>query len=173
MGRILLALSATAVFFLGAPGPAQGSEVARTRKLGLGGMAGNPTAFTLKYHFTPHHALTGAMGIGWWGGHNFEMHVDYGYHFDLARPRPLDVRMYVGGGVKFFYYFWRYYDYYDPRADPYRYGRAGLGLRGPVGVSVNLNKVPLEIFGEIAPGVAFLPWIFFFVDGSVGVRYYF
>jgi len=172
MKKLILALSTVAVIGAGAPGLAQASEIAHSRKLGLGGMIGNPTGITLKYHFTPNHALTAALGVGFWGGHNFHIHVDYGYHFDLTKAADFDLRMYVGGGVKFFYYYWHnYYNYYDSNWD--HAGRAGIGIRVPVGIAFNINKVPLEVFLELAPGIAFLPWIGFFFDGAIGLRYYF
>jgi len=171
MKRSILALITVAVIGAGAPGLAEASDVAHGRKFGLGIMLGQPTALTIKYHFTPNHALTAAVGVGWWGGHNFHIHCDYGYHFDLTKQSGFDLRMYVGGGVKFFYYYWDYYNYYDRHWD--HHGRAGIGIRVPVGISFNINKVPLEVFLEIVPGMAFLPWIGFFVDGAIGVRYYF
>ncbi len=179
MKRLILALSTVAIIGAGGSGLAQASEIGHSKKFGIGGILGQPTGFTLKYHFTPNHALTAAVGFGWWGGTNFHTHVDYGYHFDLTKPEPFDLRMYVGGGVKFFYFPWDRYNVYDrycPPNDPYchdNYGRVGIGIRAPVGITFNLNKIPLEIFGELAPGLAFLPWIYFFVDAAVGVRYYF
>lgn len=164
----LLALGAFAA--ASAPG-ARASAVGETKRFGLGGILGNPTGLTLKYHFTPKHALTAELGIGWWAGQNFHISVDYGYHFNLTRQPDFDLVLSIGGGLKFFFFYYHYHPYW---ADPDRdYSRAGLGLRVPIGLAFNLNRVPLEIFLEIAPGFAFLPWLDGFVDGGVGVRYYF
>jgi hypothetical protein len=174
MKRFVLAISTVAVIAAGAPGRAEASEVAHSRKFGLGGMLGQPTGVTIKYHFTPKHALTAALGVGWWGGLNFHTHVDYGYHFDLTKTADFDLRMYVGGGVKFFVYYYHYYHpYWDHDWRVNDYGRVGLGIRAPIGIAFNINKVPLEVFLELAPGFQFLPWLDFFLDGAVGVRYYF
>lgn len=174
MKRFILALSTVAVIGAGAPGLAEASDVGHSRKFGLGGMLGQPTGITIKYHFTPNHALTAALGVGWWGGHNFHIHCDYGYHFDLTKQSGFDLRMYVGGGLKFFYYYYRnYHPYWDDHWRDSDYNRVGIGIRVPIGISFNLNKVPLEIFFELAPGFAFLPWLDFFLDGAIGVRYYF
>lgn len=168
------------VLFMGLSGAAlmgstaaKASEVASSKKFGLGIYLGQPTGPTLKYHFTQNHALTAAFGVGFWGGQNFHLHVDYGYHFVPKRTGDFDLTFWIGGGLKFFYFYWHdYHPYWNN--DPYHdYGRTGLGLRIPLGLSFNLNAVPLEIFLELAPGVAFLPWVTFFADGGVGVRYYF
>lgn len=153
---------------------AQASEVARSKKFGLGGMLGQPTGITVKYFFTPRHALTGAVGVGWWGGHNLHIHVDYGYHFVPKRTSYFDLVLWVGGGIKFFFFYYRdYHPYWDEHWHDHDYGRVGLGLRVPLGISFHVNKVPLDVFFELAPGFAFLPWLDGFLDGGVGVRYYF
>jgi hypothetical protein len=153
---------------------ARASEVANSKKFGIGLYLGQPTGPTLKYHFTPKHAITGALGLGWWGGHNFHIHVDYGYHFQVKKTGDFDLVLWVGGGLKFFYYYWNnYHPYlYDDWRDR-DYGRAGIGVRVPLGLAFNLGAVPLELFLEIAPGVAFLPWVDFFADGGIGIRYFF
>ena len=163
------------VICAGAPGLAEASEVGNSKKFGLGIMLGQPTAITIKYHFSYKHALTAAVGAGWYWGRNFHIHADYGYHFDLTKTSDFDLRMWVGGGLKFFYFFWHdgRHPYWDRDWRNNDYGRAGIGLRIPVGISFNINKVPLEVFLEIAPGVAFLPWFDFFIDGAIGIRYYF
>jgi hypothetical protein len=153
--------------------PAHASEVGQTKRFGLGLILGQPTGISVKYYFTPKHALTGGVGVGWWAGQNFHVHVDYGYHFSLARTADFDLALWVGGGVKFFIYYYNYHPYWDPHWQDHDYGRFGLGLRVPVGLGFHLNRVPLDIFLEIAPGIAFLPWIDGFADGGVGVRYYF
>lgn len=172
MKRFILALSTVAVITAGAPGLAEASEIGHSRKFGLGGMLGTPTAITIKYHFSPNHALTAALGVGWWGGQNFHVHCDYGYHFDLTKQPGFDLRMYVGGGVKFFYYYWNHRNYWDRHWDRYD-RRAGIGIRGPIGIAFNINKVPLEVFLEVVPGIHFMPWFGFFFDGAIGLRYYF
>lgn len=47
------------------------------------------------------------------------------------------------------------------------------GFRFPLGVSLQLNTNPIEIFTEVAPGFEFAPKIRADVTGGVGVRYYF
>lgn len=151
---------------------ARASEVGQSRKFGLGGMIGQPTGFTIKYFFKPQHAIQAALGVGWWGGHNLHIHADYAYHWYPTRQPGFDLGVYLGGGLKFFVFYYHYNPYWDD--DRWSIdSRAGLGLRIPVGVSFHVNKVPLDVFLEIVPGMIFLPWLDVLVDGGVGVRYYF
>jgi hypothetical protein len=160
---------------LAAPGSvARASEVGTSKKFGIGLILGEPTGVTLKYFFAERHAIVGGVGVGWWGGHNFHLHADYTYNAPVKNTPDFDFKLFIGGGLKFFFY---YYGHYHPVwDDDWRdddYGRVGLGIRVPLGIAFHLNKVPLDVFLEIAPGFAFLPWLDGFVDGGLGVRYYF
>ncbi len=170
--RLVLLLPLAAALFIALPtSQAEASEIGNSRKFGLGGVLGDPTGITLKYFFTPKHAINAALGVGWWGGQNFHLHCDYNYNFTLTRAADFDLILWIGAGLKFFVYYHDYHPYwYDNTHD---YGRVGLGLRVPIGLAFHLNRVPLEIFLEIAPGFAFLPWLDAIVDGGIGVRYYF
>jgi hypothetical protein len=150
------------------------SEIANSRPFGLGGILGQPTGVTIKYFFAPEHAVTAALGFSWWGGHNFHIHADYGYHFMLTQAQHFDLPLYVGAGLKFFYFYSdRYHPYWEDDWRDRDYHRAGLGIRVPIGIAFHLNEPTLGIFVEIVPGFAFLPWLDGFVDGGVGLRYYF
>ncbi len=50
---------------------------------------------------------------------------------------------------------------------------AGLGLRIPLGVEWMPAGVPLGVFAELAPGMWLLPGISGYLQGGVGVRFYF
>ena len=171
ISRVLAVLICIGGLALFSVQPAHASEVGQSKKFGIGVYLGQPTGLTMKYFFSPKHALTGAIGAGWWGGNNLHFHVDYGYHIPLTRTADFDFKFWVGGGLKFFYFYHDYNNYYDTHWDGG--GRAGLAIRVPLGIAFHLNKVPLDIFFELAPGVAFLPWIGFTFDGGIGVRYFF
>jgi hypothetical protein len=174
--RLFAGLACAGFLFLALPqGEARASEVATSRKFGLGGMLGQPTGITIKYFFTQRHALTAALGLGWWWGHNIHLHCDYGYHFMLTKTADFDLPLYIGAGLKFFVFYHRYYDpyWYDPDDVYYYRSRVGFGIRVPIGIAFHINKVPLDVFFEIVPGIAFFPFLDFFADGAIGVRYYF
>lgn len=160
------------VFTLTAAGSALASDVANKKKFGIGGILGQPTGATFKYYPHPMHGLTAAVGFGWLDGANFHTHLDYAFHIMLTKPQHFDLALYFGVGAKFVY--WWHRDggtwWYGDRTDRHH---AGFGLRLPVGVEFNLNKIPLGVFGELAAGLGLFPDIGFFVDGAVGARYYF
>lgn len=153
---------------------ASASGIGNSNNFGLGFILGQPTGISIKYFFAQEHAINAAVGVGWWAGHNFHIHADYNYHFMLTKTPSFDLPLYIGGGIKFFWFYHdRYHPYWDDRRDDDDYSRAGLGVRVPIGIALHLNKPTLEIFLEVVPGFAFLPWFDGFVDGGVGLRYYF
>ncbi len=48
-----------------------------------------------------------------------------------------------------------------------------LGAEVPLGVVWNFQQLPVDIFLEVAPGVAILPGPFFAARGAVGFRFFF
>ena len=151
---------------------ASASEVATSKKFGIGGMLGAPTGLSLKYYFTPKHALDFGVGIGFWGGATLYVHGDYKFHIMLTQHSAFDLPLYIGVGAKLTIWFTDHDHHYW--GDTGRHGGyAGFGIRVPVGISFNLNKLPLDVFLEIVPGLGLFPGIGAFVDGAIGVRYYF
>ncbi|MDY0004034.1 MAG: DUF3996 domain-containing protein [Polyangia bacterium] len=152
--------------------PAQASEIGSNRKIGIGGMLGAPTGLSLKVYFNPRHALDFGLGVGYWGGATVLVHGDYKLHFPLVRAPDFDLPLYFGVGAKLTLWFtdhdhryWGSWGGHD--------GYVGVGIRVPVGIAFNLNRIPLDFFLEVVPGVGLFPGIGFFVDGAIGVRYYF
>jgi len=149
---------------------AEASSVGRSKKLGLGIMLGAPSGFSLKYYLGQKSAVDFGAGIGWLGGSGVHIHADYLWHFMLARPAHFDLPLYVGVGPKLAIWFKDGRRYWGHKKGD---GRVGLGVRVPIGLAFNLHKAPVDIFVEAVPGLGILPGIGMFVDGSVGVRYYF
>lgn len=156
----------------GAPS-VRASSVGQTRKVGVGVVLGQPSGVTVKYHLTAMHAFAAQIGIGWLDGYHFRANFDYNLHITVARTAEFDIPIYFGAGLSLFGWF-EYHRWYFWGGDEGQYrSQVGFGLRVPVGVSLNLNKVPLEAFGEIAGGFGFFPRLGGYLDGVVGVRYYF
>lgn len=163
------------------------SEVGYVRKFGLGGMIGAPTGLSMKLYFNERHALDFGVGIGFLNGNAGSVHVDYLFHFMLSRNTRFDLPLYVGigGQVKAF---WDdgYHSYYGGYGSD---GRIGIAVRGPVGIAFNLNRVPIDIFIEVVPGIGFVPGYDsrkgdahfgetvigpgFYLESAAGCRYYF
>ena len=153
-------------------GTAHASEIGNSKKFGIGGMLGAPTGLSLKYYFNQRHALDFGLGIGFWGGATLYLHGDYKFHFMLTKASHFDLPLYIGVGAKLTVWFTDHDHTYWGDNDAHG-GYLGFGIRVPIGVSFNLNKLPLDVFLEIVPGVGLFPGIGAFVDGAVGVRYYF
>ncbi len=167
---VALVLAATLMFLN--TRSASASEVATSKKFGIGGMLGAPTGLSLKYYFSPKHALDFGVGVGFWGGATLYVHGDYKYHIMLTQHSAFDLPLYFGVGAKLT--IWFAGDHHGYWGDSHRHdGHAGFGIRVPIGISFNLNKLPLDVFLEIVPGLGLFPGIGAFVDGAIGVRYYF
>lgn len=150
--------------------PAQASEVGTQRKFGLGGMLGAPNGLSMKYYLGQKHALDFGAGFGWWGAAIY-VHADYLFHIELTKTEHFDLPLYIGVGPKLTVWFSDHHPAYwgGKKKD----GHLGIGVRVPIGIAFNLNKVPLDVFLEVVPGVGFFPGVGAYLDGAVGVRYYF
>lgn len=131
------------------------------RDVGLGLIAGDPTALSLKAMLGGHHALQVHAGwrIGPADGGRLTLTGDYLHQFVLVDPGAPTGQLspYVGVGGKI------------SAGD----GREILGARLPLGLSWFFGAVPIELGLEIAPGVAVLPGPGLMVDGGLVARYWF
>lgn len=129
---------------------------------------------------------TGANGKIWLGGDlaaqvsvgsgalgnnlRFQLDVLYSFYRWDAEDGLYSLPFYVGvGGLASVY--WKY---------PWPDDRTDAGLRAPIGMSIVIPDNPVEIFFEVAPAIAIYhddvedeDHAVFFVDGAMGVRFYF
>ena len=142
------------------------SKFSANKTFGLGIMLGAPTGLSGKYYFGPSTALD--FGIGaisrWTNRDGLHLHADVLWHpAVLVSTQPFVMPLYVGIGGRVF-------DYNDNNNDD-----LALGLRVPLGIALDFNSVPLDIFFEA---------VFVFdvinrggardyLNGAIGVRYYF
>ncbi|MES0490922.1 MAG: hypothetical protein ABUK01_13075 [Leptospirales bacterium] len=125
-------------------------------KTGIGVMGGDPNGITLKFNNFP--VIELGYDLGWGGGSSgsFDLNVDY-----WIINKPL-------GGKNFFWFL--------GIGASVQYGAGsnswfGVGARVPIGLQ--WFPVPkVEIFAEVAPGLAILPGLGLDVDFGVGVRFY-
>ena len=171
MHRTLAALTLTSLA-LASP-RAEAGMAGGERKFGLGFMLGEPTAVTAKFYFAdPKNAIDTAIATDFdYGG--FYGHVVYLWHHSvLATESDFDLGWHVGvgGAIADGWYGWHwgnhghYYSYYDDFA---------LAARIPIGLDMDLNKAPLQIFGNLALNLWVTAGMEADLGAAFGLRYYF
>lgn len=145
----LILVSIIALFSLGI--------FAQNEGLGLGLTFGEPTGLSAKMWTSERTAIDAAVawsfsGVGW-----LHVQADFLMHnYDLIDVSEGALPVYYGAGA-----------YVAFSSD------LGLGARVPLGLAYHFEGAPVEIFAEIAPGLALLPDIGFYIGGGIGARYYF
>lgn len=141
---------------------------------GLGIMLGAPTGLSGKYFLGPDTAID--FGIGGYRRYRFhsalQIHADYLWHpVNLVSESAFDLPLYLGIGGRLLL------REYDPNNDPNRDDDLHLGVRGPVGIAMVFNEVPIDVFFELALVVDFVvigdDFLFLDLNGAIGFRYYF
>lgn len=163
---VLFALSAT----LGIQAPA--SPPQQTPALGI--ILGEPTGISGKYFFNGHEAVDVALAFSL--SDFFLLHADYLYHFTNAFGRKstvaAQIQPYLGvGGVLFI-------STRSTRTEKKFFADStsssvGLGIRVPLGLEWSPVHSRLGVFAELAPGIGIVPSTFGFLQGGIGIRYYF
>jgi len=131
--------------------------VARNHDLGLGVILGEPTGLCFKTWVGRRTAIDGAIAWSFGKEDAVHFHADYLIHdFSMFRARKGDLIFYYGFGARI-----------------KTQEKSRVGARIPLGISYIFEKAPLDIFLELAPGIDLVPSTDFWVNGSIGVRYYF
>lgn len=178
-----LGLAASAVLLCLAASPAEarrgrsfsGSDYVSNGHFGAGIELGAPSGFNGKLFLTPSNALN--FGIGWLydryyrDGDGFHLYIDHLWHpVTLTQNPSFKLPLFVGVGGRL----WSFDDYDDRRDD--RFG--AIGIRVPVGITFDLNNVPLDIWFHLT----FVADFFYggyrdrfgpHFEGCVGIRYWF
>ena len=138
-------------------------------------MLGAPTGLSLKYYLDESHAIDAGIGVSRYVRHGrrdgLHLHVDYLWHpVVLGKADPFWVPLYFGLGARVF-------DFDDDDRNDGDHDGTAIGLRAPIGVMLDFNEVPLDIFLEFALVVDLLVSTDDNADvdinGALGVRYYF
>ena len=125
--------------------------------IGLGLIIGEPTGLSAKLWTSERTAVDAAVAWSFYAPPRFHIHSNFLIHnYDLFSVASGELPLYFGAGA-----------YMAFSSD------FGLGLRAPVGIAYHFEAVPVELFAEIAPGLALLPGINFYFGGGTGARYYF
>jgi hypothetical protein len=144
------------------PGQAQGRAVG----LGVGVLLGEPVAFSIAYR--PDERQSIQMLQGWsFGQKRMHAGIDYLYTpTEIPADETLGLRypVYVGVGLR-----GRFFGTSTTAAQE----RGNFGLRFPVGVGVEPEHLPLEVYFEMAPVWVVAPVSHGGFDGAIGARLYF
>jgi len=128
---------------------------ALSAKTGIGVMGGDPTGITLKFNNFPVIEFGYDFGLYGQRAGSFDLNVD---HWIINKPLGTNFHWFIGIGVSAQY------------NSGYAYG-FGVGARVPIGVQW-FPASKIEIFAEVAPGLAVLPALGLDVDFGLGVRFY-
>lgn len=178
--KILLALCGVALFAAAADarprpdGQLSGRRFEANKTFGLGLELGAPTGLTGKYYLSADRALD--FGIGtiyeYYDRSGFHLYGDYLWHpVSLVGTSAFELPLYVGLGF-------RIWDFDNDRADGTRDDAFAFGIRVPIGVTMDFNNVPLDVFLQFVPVLDFFSGyephsVYLDLDVSVGVRYFF
>ena len=144
------------------------SKFTANKQFGIGIMFGAPTGLSGKYFFSTSTALD--FGIGavrrWANRDGLHLHMDVLWHpAVLVNAQPFVMPFYVGVGGRIF-------DYDDNNQND----DLALGVRVPLGIALDFNNVPLDIFFEAVFVFDFInrgPGFDDYLNGAIGIRYYF
>ena len=177
--KILLATFVTALLTTAAqarPRPAGhlgGRAFEANKTFGLGLELGEPTGLNGKYFLTGDRALDFGIGDVYHYANRSGLHIygDYLFHpTSLASTEIFELPLYVGIGGRF----WSFED--TGRAAPN--DAFAIGVRVPVGLAMDFNNQPIDIFFQLVPVLDFYGGnaahtIYLDFDISIGIRYWF
>lgn len=148
------------------------------KTFGLGIEIGEPTGLNGKYFLSESGALD--FGVGWIYQHYYyddgvHLYLDYLWHpTSLASSPSFELPFYVGLGLRY----WDF-EYCD---GPFCYDGSAIGIRVPIGLSIDFNSAPIDIFLQVVPVLDFLTDDYYDryddrthlgIDVSAGFRYWF
>ncbi len=124
---------------------------------GAGVQFGAPTGINIKYWLSKSTALDAGMNWSFYYGGYFGIHTDFLMHrHQLIRVSEGNLAGYMGIGAKL------------------GFGTDFIiGVRVPFGLDYMFDNAPVDIFLEVAPGLDLTPATKGFVEGGIGIRYFF
>lgn len=135
-----------------------GSVSAQDEGFGLGVIIGEPTGINFKAWLGYKTAFVGAAAWSFEHENSWQINLDYLVHnFKLIKLEEGSLPVYYGIGF---------------RVKTHK-KNARFGFRIPLGVVYMFEKAPLDIFAEVVPVFNISPKTEFFLNGGVGIRYYF
>lgn len=142
---------------------------AADRRVGIGGMVGDPMGLTMKFRLARAFAIDLGAGFGGVGGPHFQTHMDFVWAAGLVQWPRAEMLLHFGVGPKLG--IWDR-DPRDPDDQPYD-DNLWIGARAPVGLTWEFTERRLDVFFEIAPGFWIVQDLWFDLDASAGARFWF
>ena len=133
------------------------AHASQDKGFGLGIILGEPTGLSLKSWIGSKTALDFAVAWSFANNDSLHLHADYLIHnFNLLKVKKGELLFYygIGGRIK-------------------TEKKSRVGIRVPIGISYIFEKIPLDIFFELAPLLDLVPDTNFEITGGIGIRYYF
>lgn len=145
------------------------------KTIGVGLEGGSPTAITGRYAWSANEGIAvgaGSMAGPYWNTPTLSLHADYLFHPNvLLRTPNLDLSWYIGGGAALV--IGERLRSLVPIITPWvpvAYG--AFGARFPIGISLALQKLPLEMYLQGNPSFFVFPGLSVWMGGSAGFRFY-
>ena len=135
-----------------------GVSVAQSNGFGLGIILGQPTGISAKYWTSGSTAFDFGLGYSFERHSRMHLHADYLFHVKNIFNTAENFSLYYGPGARL-----RLVDNAGSR----------LGVRFDVGLVWIPRNAPVDVFLEIAPLLDIIPETVFWMNGGIGVRYFF
>lgn len=150
-----------------------GSDFQSNGTFGLGLELGEPTGLNGKLFLSPNQAID--FGLGeiyhhYYAGDGLHLYLDYLWHpKELVRTEAFKLPFYIGVGGRLWFF-----DYNNNGTA----NASVFGIRVPIGITFDLNEVPLDIFVQFVPTLDFYHdyaphSVYLDIDFSVGIRFWF
>ncbi|HTE49580.1 MAG TPA: hypothetical protein VK698_01820 [Kofleriaceae bacterium] len=153
------------------PRPTGGTPFTANKTFGFGLILGEPIGLTAKYYLGPSTALDFALGEydQFREDDDLGVHVDFLWHpVELATADPFVVPLYIGLGARIIG---------DDDDGPGDDDDVDVGVRAPIGIALDFNRVPMDVFFELAIVIDLIDDDDddddADLDAAIGVRYYF
>lgn len=131
---------------------------AQDGRFGLGIQVGNPTGVTGKHHFGGRPLfIDWAVGFSLFEGRGLNTHLDFLWQPNITTFDRAKMDLYFGVGPQLFAHnddLW-------------------IGVRAPLGLDFVFDRVPIEVFVEVAAGLWIIEDVDFNIDAGAGFRWWF
>lgn len=149
------------------------------KTFGIGLELGEPTGVNAKWFLSDSGALDFGLGYiyrHYYAGDGLNLYADYLWHpFVFTKTEGFELPFYFGVGGRF----WSFDYGCDKNGNNCIYDASSLGVRAPVGIAFDFNKIPLDVFIQLTPVLDFFRHynnhddVHLGIDFSAGARFWF